>query len=29
MTDEKARAELGLHTRDLDSGLKHTLAADG
>jgi dihydroflavonol-4-reductase len=29
MTDEKARAELGLRTRDLDSGLKQTLSTDG
>ena len=29
MTDDKARAELGFHTRDLDSGLKQTLDADG
>jgi dihydroflavonol-4-reductase len=29
MTDEKARAELGLRTRDLDSGLKQTLSPDG
>jgi hypothetical protein len=29
MTDDKARTELGFHTRDLDSGLKQTLGADG
>jgi dihydroflavonol-4-reductase len=29
MTDDKARAELGFHTRDLDSGLKQTLGTDG
>lgn len=29
MTDEKARSELGLQTRDLETGLKQTLGASG
>jgi nucleoside-diphosphate-sugar epimerase len=28
MTDDKARSELGFQTRDLDTGLRHTLGAE-